>query len=1035
MTFLQYANDGSAATAALRARIQALKSADPLAPITVVVPSNYAGLGLRRSLAKQGLVNVRFFVLNRAAELLGAPALAAQGRTPLTPALRAEAIRVALEEAPGVFAPVAQLAATERALDATFRELRDLSDEALDALAAQSRRAHDVVALFRTYRAALAGKYYDATDLAEAATAAVVAEAPALRDLGHLVLHLPRRLTPAETGFVRALAERGAAHVILGLTGEPETDSDALAIAEALGHTEPAPRGEAPAATHITVAPDVEEEVRTVVRSILADLDRGMELADLAILYPNSGSPYARVLHEQLAAAGIAFNGPAARTLAENVPGRHLLKLLRLPDGDFARTDVMAWLTSAPVRMESGDLAPSARWDALSRAAHVLDRPQRWQQRLALHGELLRTRREDALKEGYERRASALAHEAEQAEALARFIAELNDALNSGDRQTWREFAAWAKALQRRYLGSPDDLAGEDGQDALADEAEQIEEILDGLVPLDAFERQTHVDLPTFRRTLEHLLTTAGTRTGSFGRGVFVGHAGAAAGLEFSTVYFVGLAEGDAPLRGGDDPLLPGEEREAAGGALPQRERLREQRRDYLAALASAPRVVLSYALSDMQAQRKRLPSRWLLESASRLAGRRILTDDLPWLRNEPWLTVVESFEASVRGAASHANAQELRLRRMLSAAGDELVRTEHPHVAAGIGSAQGRAGRGFTRWDGNIGPHEELAPNPERPTSPTRLETWARCPMRYFLQSVLDVEEFEEPEDRLDMSPLDRGTLIHEVLERFFEAAGPRPPGQEWSDADRQLLREIAEQHCREAEAKGLTGKSLLWQLDREQLLHDLDEFLTFELVRRRDTTFQFVKAEHEFGITPDAVPPVIVELEDGRRVAFRGKIDRIDRDAEGALRVYDYKRSQEKYYRQVDTDVVDRGTRLQLPVYALAAQQEFGDAETPVEAHFWFVKQAEGENKPYALRGGAIGEPQVARFREVLGTMLDGIGEGVFPANPGARRDDIGSFENCAYCPFDRVCPADRLAAWERKQTEPQVIPYAQLSEGALE
>ena len=74
-----------------------------------------------------------------------------------------------LADAPGLFAPVAEHPSTETALVAAYRELREASSSSLDAIAARSERAADVVRLHRAARAQLEADWYDEQDLMAAA--------------------------------------------------------------------------------------------------------------------------------------------------------------------------------------------------------------------------------------------------------------------------------------------------------------------------------------------------------------------------------------------------------------------------------------------------------------------------------------------------------------------------------------------------------------------------------------------------------------------------------------------------------------------------------------------------------------------------------------------------------------------------------------------------------------------------------------------------------------------------------------------------
>ena len=102
------------------------KDGGPLRSVTVVVPSNAAGLSIRRllgsdlldptpTLGPQGIANVAFATPFQFAATIAASALASSGRRPLTTAVLAAAVRHVLRERGGRFAAVAHHTATESA--------------------------------------------------------------------------------------------------------------------------------------------------------------------------------------------------------------------------------------------------------------------------------------------------------------------------------------------------------------------------------------------------------------------------------------------------------------------------------------------------------------------------------------------------------------------------------------------------------------------------------------------------------------------------------------------------------------------------------------------------------------------------------------------------------------------------------------------------------------------------------------------------------------------------------------------------------
>jgi ATP-dependent helicase/nuclease subunit B len=990
---------GRAASETLFAAIAQAKRDEPLAPVTIVVPTNSVGVAARRLLASgdlgaltagaRGVVGVTFLTVFRLAELLGAPRLAAARRRPVSTPVVASAVRNALADRPGIFAPVAAHPATEEALVAASRELADLDDAQLDELAAQHRRAHEVVRLHRATRTRLAESWYDEHDLMRAAGTAIADGAPLLADLGAVVCFLPQRWSPPAARLLHALGEVCSVTVIAGLTGSARADAAVVASVERLGaKIDERTRAAMPRATGTAVlsASDADDEVRSIVRGIVGAMREGVPLERMAVLY-GTEDPYARLVHEHLALAGIAHNGATVRTLANSVLGRALLRILALPDDNFRRDDVCALFASAPMLDGQGRPVPATVWERVSRKAGVVGGVDQWRSRLDSYAAGLGT------EERHER-------ERARAAALGAYVAALASELDPAQLpHTWRGYAALAHRLIRRFLGA--DARRAEWPQVEQDAAGRVEAAIDRIGALDSVDDAPN--LTVFRRTLELELDAARDRVGRLGEGVLAGPVGLALGVDLDRVWVCGLAEGVFPHVPHDDPLLGDNERAVLEGDLPLRaERVDDSERAMLAALASCSGArVCTWPRGDLRRSTEHVPSRFLADTLAAVAPEQI--------------TTVASFAQGIAACVFPATEHELGVRAAL--ADQQWVRAL-PNVERSRALLRARASGEFTRFDGNLAHLRDqlraISPlDSDRAISPTRLELWADCPHAYLMQSILHVEPVERPEEIMQISPLDRGSMVHDVLDRFL-AAGER---------ERDRLRTLGEAAFASAEAKGLTGRRLLWERDRRVILSELDAFFGADDHWRVTRAAETLATELPFGFN-EREPVVEVAWADGRWLRLRGKADRIDRTHDGTLVVIDYKTgSPDPYTGLSAADPVQRGMHLQLPVYALAARAAFGDAG--IEAYYWFVGR--GNNR---LVGYPVDDAIHHEFMNVARTIVDNIEGGVFvsrPPTPAPR-----PFVLCPFCDPDGMGTAERWREWERKHEAPELAGYRALLEG---
>ena len=282
---------------------------------------------------------------------------------------------------------------------------------------------------------------------------------------------------------------------------------------------------------------------------------------------------------------------------------------------------------------------------------------------------------------------------------------------------------------------------------------------------------------------------------------------------------------------------------------------------------------------------------------------------------------------------------------------------------------------------------HGHIGPPAPRPWSISALETYLQCPFKFLAQYLLRLEE--EPADGEVMDPRQQGRFVHGVFEAFFRTwheRGRRGITPENLDDARAMFAEIAESELTRLPASEAG-------LERTRLLGSAAAVGLGETVLRMEAERPTAVVERlleqrlqgEFTIDTSSGPRV---------VRLDGKADRLDLLEDGTFRLLDYKLGWPP----------SRPRALQLPIYALCAEQRLGDAR----GRRWTL----GEAAYVAFKGpkrfvplfssGAERDKVLADAQQRLSDTLDAIGRGEFPPRP----DDVF---RCETCSFAGVCRKD--------------------------
>ena len=1025
---------GEAALAALEAVVTDALHDRPMGPVTVVTPSPSVAVTTRRAVARRlgGMVGVGFHSTGALAEMIAAPRLAEAGvELGVDREVIVAGVRTALAADPGRLGPIRHHRSTWESIAATITELDSLDEEerarVVDGgeLPSEMARIHAAV----TARVGSIGE----AEVFRLATDSVVSGAASLDEVGPVVVHLPGRLSRGEIDLLAALGGRVDVHLLLGTAGRGADDLHVARSLERLGVAPPASAVDPPVPTSVVSANDVDDEVRAVVRRLLHLADDGMPLHRMALVHPR-GAPYARVVADVLASAGVPFSAPSTQTLAQSAAGRVLTGIFAVLRSDFARQDVVDLWATGTVLDGDGRLAPSAAFDDLSRRLGVIRGLDRWRSALDTSDARVEARSPDddedaaGLQQWKQDRLAAN-------DRMRRSLALLEGVAAAAPTE-WGEVADWCATVIDTLCGTSTARPSWPDHEIEADTA--IRTAVGRLVALASVE-------PTPGRnivfdTIETVLGAPAPRRTPTGKGLLVTTIDRPPVVPLDAVAVVGLVEGQAPHVAGDDVLL-GETLRQSLGLPGADDRQRDERRSFDAALASAGSVrLLSFARHDQRSGRTMVPSRWLVDAVERSSGNRPEAEKLMHGDDVAGVELVPSYSAGLQAvadgevAALHA---EEKAFASLAAAGtpDGHPALADPVVARGTELIRSRAATSFTRFDGNLD-GDGVDVSSMAVLSPTSLETYASCPRRWFFAHALRLRTTDRPEEVDRLQAREKGTLAHLVLERFFgemieEEAVP-PPGVPWSGAAVERLLDIAAEECDALEERGLTGHPLWWEHDKAEIHTALLRALQRDVEVRAELGTMPVAVE--FGFGRHGAAPLEVDLGDGRTIALAGSADRVDVGG-GVVKIWDYKYSGSRSFDDLvkpedkGGDPLLGGTKLQLVAYGMAAAVEHPGLET--HAAYWFLRP--DAEKPTA--GYVVDDELRDRFRRVLSVLADGIGEGRFPARPGEYRWHLGTHSHCAWCDFDDICPRDRDEEWERVQFDPSLRGIARLAdEGSL-
>lgn len=441
-----------------------------------------------------------------------------------------------------------------------------------------------------------------------------------------------------------------------------------------------------------------------------------------------------------------------------------------------------------------------------------------------------------------------------------------------------------------------------------------------------------------------------------------------ARGVSFRAVAVLGLAESEFPAMLSEDPFL----RET------DRQKLRDQFGFALNLATESNEAEFFYETITR-------PSERLLITRPRLADNGAEWQASPYWENVKQLvhvtprTLTTDTRLNVNEVASWAELMENV--NAANAKAWQWAREKNPaRVTALEAARQIINARQSNQLDGDAREIAgELAPLFQRTFSASRLEQYRTCPYFFWFANILRLEARTEPSEGLDARQL--GNLYHQIFQKVFDAVADK------SDLNALLaaLPGIAQKILEDAPTREGFRQTAWWQQTRAEIIDNVKS----SLEKLRALADGFVPAFFELWFDN------LILQNEHISIRLQGVIDRIDRTADGRLRIIDYKTSSPS---QFEMSAVMQAKKIQLPLYALAARDVLKLGPV-ADGFYWHIQKAEPSGFQISKYAGGLDALVNDFVRPKILEAVQAMRAGNFaPAPP----DD-----GCpGYCPASAFC-----------------------------